>query len=220
MEFESQSGNKYWFDNKIGISIPLTPILNNYFKNVSYDITKDKNKCNEDDFLYNYKFIKKIEKLRQFLVTMPPRIVEPDEIKKIILKEGALQLTLGVTEDCNLKCKYCIYSDTYEYSRKPSKNKMDFNTAKKALDYYLSLTDEGRRYNPNIKPAIGFYGGEPLLNFDLIKKCVDYLDVTYPDIDFFFSITTNHSFRTLKQKVHRTTSITMPLVSQDVNLTQ
>ncbi|MFA6363731.1 radical SAM protein [Methanoregula sp.] len=191
MEFISRSGNKYWFDNKTGLSLPLTPSLEKYFQDKAYDITKDKEKIDDDEYGYNYKLIKKINKLHQMLVVNPPVKIESDLIKKIILKEGALQLTLGVTEDCNLRCKYCVYSDVYKYSRKPTKKKMSFNIAKKALDYYVSLIKEGRRYNPNRRPAVGFYGGEPLLNFNLIKRCVDYLDSSYPEYNFFFTMTTN-----------------------------
>ena len=68
---------------------------------------------------------------------------------------------------------------------------MDFETAKKALDYYATLIEEGRGYNPVRRPALGFYGGEPLLHFDLIKDCIHYLKTTYPHIDFLFSLTTN-----------------------------
>lgn len=68
---------------------------------------------------------------------------------------------------------------------------MTFETAKAAVDYYLSMIIEGKRYNPLRSPAIGFYGGEPLLNFDLIKKIVRYIDDTYPDIGIYYAITTN-----------------------------
>jgi uncharacterized protein len=68
---------------------------------------------------------------------------------------------------------------------------MSFEVAKKAIDMYGSLIKEGERYNPNRELAIGFYGGEPLLNFDLIKRCVKYIESNY--CKWNYSITTNGS---------------------------
>lgn len=77
-------------------------------------------------------------------------------------------LTLEVTQQCNLRCRYCIYSDKYYYTRKHSFKSMDFCIAKKAIDYFLAHSSKSKQI------YIGFYGGEPLLNFGLIKSIVDY----------------------------------------------
>ena len=77
----------------------------------------------------------------------------------------AQTVTFIVTEDCNLRCKYC-----YEV-HKNNKNRMSFETAKKAVDYVLG--------NPDIFSSKGviwdFIGGEPLLEIDLIDKIIDYI---------------------------------------------
>jgi len=70
---------------------------------------------------------------------------------------------------------------------------MVFDTAKKAIDYFISLLNEGKKYNPIRKPALGFYGGEPLLNFGLIKKCIEYIESIYNDYEIIYTITTNGS---------------------------
>ncbi len=70
---------------------------------------------------------------------------------------------------------------------------MDFFTARKAIDYYFSLLKEGNRYNPLRKPSIGFYGGEPLLNFGLIKECVEYIKNKYNGYEVHYGMTTNGS---------------------------
>ncbi len=191
MEFKSQSGTHYWFDNKIGISFPVNSFLKIYFIHGSQDIISTVDHFSEDDLLFNAKFIKKLEMLRHASCNGRTNRIGEDEVKKYVLKYGLLQLTLGVTEDCNLACKYCIYSDAYANTRSSSKKRMDFTTAKRALDYYVSLLEEGKRYNPLRKFTIGFYGGEPLLNFRMIKKCVQYMKKTYPEIDPSYSITTN-----------------------------
>ncbi|WP_336247428.1 radical SAM protein [Methanothrix soehngenii] len=90
-------------------------------------------------------------------------------------------------------CRYCSFSDFYEYNRGYSDKYMDFDTAKKAIDYFISLLNEGKKYNPIRKPALGFYGGEPLLNFGLIKKCIEYIESIYNDYEIIYTITTNGS---------------------------
>lgn len=184
---KSQSGVKYLFDESLGISVPYNPLLEKYF-NDSSDIPVS---TEVKDSEYISKFIRKLKILRESSNHEKTSRIEPCSIKKQILRYGLLQMTLCVTEDCNLACKYCYFSDSYEYSRKPTHRKMNFETAKSSLDYFISLLKESKKYNPKKEPAIGFYGGEPLLNFDLIKKCVNYISDTYSDIDLFYTITTN-----------------------------
>lgn len=45
-------------------------------------------------------------------------------------------LILQVTQNCNLRCKYCIYSGSY-INRRHNNKRMDFTIAKKAIDYYI-----------------------------------------------------------------------------------
>lgn len=102
-------------------------------------------------------------------------------------------ITLEVTEACNLRCKYCIYSDHYDYSREYSNKKLDFETARAAIDFL---------YNHNSKASmigVSFYGGEPLIAFDLIKQCLVHIKRRYserlPDV---YNITTNGTLLTQK----------------------
>lgn len=76
-------------------------------------------------------------------------------------------VTLQVTQQCNLKCNYCPYSGSY-YNREHSNKHMSFEMAKKAIDFYVA-------HSFDIPVAhIGFYGGEPLIEYDLIRKIVEY----------------------------------------------
>ena len=68
-----------------------------------------------------------------------------------------------VTEDCNLRCKYCYIC------HKKSGRVMSFSVAKKFIDYIFS--DEFKREDGVI---LGFIGGEPFLETELIDKIVDY----------------------------------------------
>ena len=75
----------------------------------------------------------------------------------------AQSLTFIVTEDCNLRCKYCYIT------HKASNKKMNFSVAKKFIDYVLN--------SEMIKQhavTLDFIGGEPLLEIELIDKICDY----------------------------------------------
>ncbi len=112
------------------------------------------------------------------------------------------QLTLEITEKCNLRCKYCIHSGLYPKERIHSNKEMSWEIAKKALDYMLE--HGGHQKNPYIERfecdrdfTIGFYGGEPLLRLDFIKKCKNYIDENLSDgRNCNFTLTTNGTLLT------------------------
>lgn len=119
-----------------------------------------------------------------------PNIVEKIEhprtaIIEQYLKTRLKQVTLQVTQQCNLRCEYCAYSGIYERNRTHSNQRMSFETAKKAIDFFLERNGE----LPIV--VIGFYGGEPLLEFDLIKQCVEYAKSQVEGKKIRFNMTTN-----------------------------
>jgi len=71
-----------------------------------------------------------------------------------------MHLTLHLTNGCNMNCRYCYV----DQSRPAS---MRFETARKAID--MAAADQRRGM-----VSIAFFGGEPLLEKDLIGRCVDY----------------------------------------------
>lgn len=94
------------------------------------------------------------------------------------------QLILQVTQNCNLRCEYCSYSGSY-YNRKHSNARMDAETAKKAVDFYIKHSHASNSL------FIGFYGGEPLLEIELIKHVVEYVKNNYSEKEIKFNLTTN-----------------------------
>lgn len=86
-------------------------------------------------------------------------------------------ITLTLTQFCNLRCPYCFEANK-------SQSKMDINTIKKILDE--SLNDE--RFD---EYEIDFFGGEPFLEFELMKETMKYVYDTYPNKLMLFTATTN-----------------------------
>lgn len=101
-----------------------------------------------------------------------------------ILDNKLQTLTLQVTQQCNLRCEYCAYSGTY-INRRHSEKRMDFETAKKGIDFLINHSQNSKFLN------LSFYGGEPLIEFDLIKKCIEYIKVKAEGKKITYNITTN-----------------------------
>lgn len=116
--------------------------------------------------------------------------VDKNELKEYLYTNGFRQLILIVTENCNLRCKYCLYSGEYENSRNHSFYRMSLDVAKEAVQKYLNSVKEIKKIKPIFSPVIGFYGGEPLLNFKLIKQIVQYVKEIYTG-EVYFNITSN-----------------------------
>jgi uncharacterized protein len=96
---------------------------------------------------------------------------------------GMIQLEL--TENCNLRCGYCIYNENYKENRNHSSHFMPEQIARKAID---NLKKQSKK-----KKSVGvaFYGGEPLLNYKLLQKSVSYAKSILKDKELHFTITTN-----------------------------
>lgn len=93
-------------------------------------------------------------------------------------------LCLHVAHDCNLRCNYCFAS---QGDFKGDRSLMSLEVGKKALEFLVKHSG-GRR---NLE--VDFFGGEPLMNFEIIKKLVMYgkdLEKNY-NKHFRFTITTN-----------------------------
>lgn len=91
-------------------------------------------------------------------------------------------IELFVAQDCNLKCRYC-YGHDGEYS---DKGMMTIDTAKESVKFLMDTSK-------NKEVGICFFGGEPLLNFELIKDIAAYAKDLAKEYDkkVSFSITTN-----------------------------
>lgn len=81
------------------------------------------------------------------------------------------QVILQTTQNCSLRCKYCVYGGTYKYQRGLTEKFLEFETARRGLDYILDIIKERQKQDL----VISFYGGEPLLNFGVIKEIVAYI---------------------------------------------
>ena len=108
-----------------------------------------------------------------------------EEIAKNWSKKSVVKaMCLHITHDCNLRCEYC-FADTGAYHGERSV--MSSEVGKAAIDYVIK--NSGKRKNIEID----FFGGEPLINFDVVKEIVEYARQVEKDAgkNFRFTITTN-----------------------------
>ncbi len=93
-------------------------------------------------------------------------------------------MCLHMAHDCNLKCKYCFAS---QGDFNGPKGLMSFEVGKRSLDYLIA--NSGNRKNLEVD----FFGGEPLLNFEVVKQLVEYGNEQAAKHNklFRFTITTN-----------------------------
>lgn len=107
-----------------------------------------------------------------------------DGILEEYLSTKISMMCLQVTQQCNFRCEYCAYSGGYE-NRGHSNKKMTFEIAKKGIDFLIT-------HSSDLKTVyVGFYGGEPLIEFDLIKRMIEYVNEYALGKKVIFNITTN-----------------------------
>lgn len=93
-------------------------------------------------------------------------------------------LCLHIAHDCNLACRYCFAEEGEYHGRRAM---MPYEVGKAALDFLIASS--GNRRNLEVD----FFGGEPLMNFEVVKKLVAYgrEQEKLHDKKFRFTLTTN-----------------------------
>ena len=104
-------------------------------------------------------------------------------------------LVLELTQRCNLRCEYCCYGQYYPELRCHSEATLSLEVATNVVRHFLS-------HRPQ-KCLISFYGGEPLLEFELLQQIVLFAEdlATQYDVKPEFSLTTNGTLLT-DEKIH------------------
>ncbi len=107
-----------------------------------------------------------------------------EQFAKMSVAAPVKAMCLLISMDCNLRCEYC-FASTGDYGL--GRKVMDFETGKKALDFLIKESANRETLE------VDFFGGEPLMNFDTIKKLVEYgrAQEKIHHKHFRFTVTTN-----------------------------
>lgn len=154
----------------------------------SYPIKEVKKRLTEK---FEYKHISttidNLSKLkRERLLFSPKKTLDAD------IKRRITDLTLNIINTCNLRCHYCWNQAGAYGNFSTGSRKMDKDIAFKAVDLLVRESKGAKDL------VVDFYGGEPLLNFDLIKDVVDYCKniQNKKKINFHFLLATNGTLLT------------------------
>ena len=125
-----------------------------------------------------------IEELTADEKLFAPDIYEPDAG---LLKERHTEvkaLCLHVAHTCNLSCSYCFASQGKFHGERAL---MSEETARRAIDFLIENSGD------HVNLEVDFFGGEPLMNFDVVKETVRYARSVERDKgkNFRFTLTTN-----------------------------
>lgn len=176
--FKTELGNSYLYSpaRKVVIPIPLYVHEDLLYSNL-----------NNNNF---QSILKKEGYLENFNSDYSGRIGAEDIENSI---RNVSQVVFEMTTACNLKCEYCCYSDGYTIFQKRQKGKLGFSTAKVVLDYLDRIFKSKIQTGLHPEPfAISFYGGEPLMNFSIIKEIVEYAELLdFEGKEIVFTMTTN-----------------------------
>ncbi len=178
-KFSSEKANLYIHDVQSNEILQVSPALFSAVK--QYGITDTESSadfsgnCDEvaDDVLLT------VERLRKQNILLPhyPQKSAPvigvslhDQSYTLneFLSSHSRMLTLELTHRCNLDCTYCCFGKHYSRYRHHDAKAMSREIAEQAIRYHLDMSNSGR--------TVTFYGGEPLLEFDLLQHCVAYAE--------------------------------------------
>ena len=115
------------------------------------------------------------------------QLFSPDDYEQfadLMTKAPIKSMCINISHDCNLRCEYC-FAAKGDFGQ--GRCLMSLNTAKKAIDFIIA--NSGTRHNLEVD----FFGGEPLMNFDVVKQTVEYARSIEKqhNKNFRFTITTN-----------------------------
>lgn len=194
--------NQYLITNDLGkYQFVSNTTFNELVNDSSFSNDEEKQLLEQNGFIFNGPIEKFVKQNLPWLQSM----------KGYCFSGTALHI-FAVTNKCNLNCLYC------QAHSKSSllDGAMTKDIGKKAVDFALQ--------SPNKQITFEFQGGEPLLNFDVIKEMIDYSRVINKDKEIEYTIVTNLLNLTedkleylLENDVHICTSLDGPQYVHDYN---
>lgn len=201
--FKTDNGNYYYLNetrkeyhyiHPVVAYMLLNNINDNHLNTLSYPITIDDNQYTIEDFLY---YSRKVSFLcRNEIVKECTDEIFYDEILPKDIEESIANsenVVFEMTENCNLKCMYCTYGELYNRTPFRGHKNIDVGFAINLITYFHNHywnTEKNHSLRKNIK--ISFYGGEPLLRFNDIKRIVNHTQNLITDkVNYEYMMTSN-----------------------------
>lgn len=199
--FKTKNNFSYYYDMKKMYLLNIHPVIEAIRQQDESDTLADKEgyflslfpELSSHDISYyiqKYKFLKE----KGFFSSLETRNYVSGRINGEIVEQqisNVDSILFQVTGKCNLKCKYCCYGDLYMDANLDTL--ISLSSVQRFFEYIAKYWESSHHLSYNHPIRIGFYGGEPLVNFKLIEEIVT-LATEYGrkyGIDFTYSMTTN-----------------------------
>lgn len=191
---KSHNNNCYHFDTRTGLFALISPVLFEIGIRNGLNDNKDKeniiSKYGKNIVNYYLKYYSWLEEAcsKNYDIRINERLTTT-MIEYAI--SNMQQITFEVTDACNLNCKYCGYGNFYENYDERKDKFLNLQTIKTLVNFLLPYWNGRLSYSHNQPLYVSFYGGEPLLNINLIKSVVELFEHLECKRRFVFSMTTN-----------------------------
>ncbi|MDY8095858.1 radical SAM protein [Paenibacillus polymyxa] len=174
--------DQFLYDGSLGETYLLGKDVVNVIKEIANSSWESLNILDEEELSVAQKIVIK-ERDRGRFIGEPFKGVDYPSLNELFCTDIS-QMTLIVTEQCNLRCSYCPYStESTDLYRSHRDKKMTRETADMSIKYFLDNVKDGS--------GIGYYGGEPFLNFDIIKYVTNKVKTNLKEQKIIFSVTSN-----------------------------
>lgn len=197
IKYRTRSGNYYFYDSGTNEIVRVGELV--------YRLLDDFQVLDKDEMIRKYRSCDKA-KVREALVQLgklqnrgilcdgdPQTLVRAERIScqgreeefEPFMRNRRRLLILELTRRCNLRCEYCCYGTHYPQFREHEEQTLPLETAKQVIRDYVKHRPE--------PCSIGFYGGEPLLEFDLLREIVAFSEdlIREAGLTPAFNISTN-----------------------------
>ena len=210
ISFESYSGNHYIYSPKLSQVLLSHPLLNYFFvlEQEGTDLKEWINNLKSNKvtlkrygsfskraikyYYGKYQFLKENNFFSETGIEKKiSKRITPETIKSTLANLESI--CFEVTDACNLECLYCAYGKFYKHKDERKNKCLSISLARNILEHLDDLRNSYLNIAHKKSFLIGFYGGEPLLNFEFIEKIVQFarcLQVKHNN-DISFGMTTN-----------------------------
>jgi uncharacterized protein len=202
--FVAPPDHRYLYDDNTGMVFPSTPATEDLLKAhrdapLGAAVAALTDRYSAEDLAAAAEFIERWEtrfgafyRSPEYRETIEKQMLDFSQADLEALVDGNawVHVVLVLTEDCNLRCSYCYYSDAYPVSRNRTVRQLSFETGRKGLDYFFAQARPKVAGNPMCKLAVNFYGGEPLMAQRTLRQLAEYAKANSP-ANLVFAVTTN-----------------------------
>ena len=179
--------------------LSLLKFINNNLnlQSISKEVLKDFSRLNKfeiDDVLYAFSKLKLITSEKSSQINNNNSCIKRNVNKEHIIKNIAntKQIVVQVTNKCNLKCAYCVDGKSYRDLLEKDRIFLSEKVCEKFIKSVIELHNTTLNESSSEVVFIGFYGGEPLLNFKLIERIVELTQKMQTNfLKIRYSMTTN-----------------------------